>query len=316
MTDERSTIYQQTISESKKDPRFIVTKWIRNKAKVLDVGCACGDLGVYLKNNRGCEMYGFEYNQGSIKIAEDTSAYIRIHQADLNSFSPELFNYQSSFDVIVLCDVLEHLLDPLATIQKLKSFLKEDGFILMSIPNLTHASIKILLLANKIDYRKTGLLDETHLRFFTWRSIYDLLDRAMLDVAAVDMTFCTAFTGNLRGYITNKNVLMYILQDDESYVVQYVLKVCKAPGKPSFKAFLSMIKECFMDHAPLINRLRSKDMLRLKMLNPYTLRGNYIKLLGRILLKKIIYRISPSSRRLKKINDLTIKADYLKKALR
>jgi SAM-dependent methyltransferase len=316
MSDERATIYQGAISEAEPDPRFLVTKWIRDGAKVLDVGCACGDLGIYLKNNRGCEMHGFEYNPESIKIAEETNAYVHIHQTDLNFFSPELFDYQSSFDVIVICDVLEHLIDPLAVIQKLKSFLKEDGFLLLSIPNLTHASIKILLLSNKIEYRRNGLLDETHLHFFTWRSIYDLLDHAALSVCAVDIVPCGAFTGDIRGYITNKSVLTHILHDDESYVLQYVLKVCNRTGRGSFKAFFSKIKESFIAHEPAISRLRFEDMRQLKMLNPCTLRGNYIKFCIRIFFKKIINKISPSDRRLKKINDLTVKANYLKQALR
>jgi hypothetical protein len=135
-------------------------------------------------------------------------------------------------------------------------------------------------------------------------------------MCAIDIVPCGAFTGDIRGYITDKRVLAYILRDDESYVFQYVFKACAETRQASFKAFTKMIKACFVDHAQSINQLRFKDKHRLKMLNPYTLRGDYIKLYGRILSKKIINRIFPSQKRLKKINDLIVKSNYLKQALR
>lgn len=320
MDDKRAAVYQTQISESgNDDPRFMVARWIRPGTKVLDVGCACGDLGVFLKDKLGCEVHGLDYNASSIEIAKKLGAYVGLRHVDLNSFSPNDFPCQGAFDAIVICDVLEHLLDPLSSLLKLKSFLKEDGRLLLSIPNVAHASVKILLISNKIRYTKTGLLDETHLHFYTWRTLFDLLGRASLEADAIDIVpraMNGGFPGDLLGYVSDKHVLGAILRDDESYAYQYVLRVRASTVPASYKRFSSLVKQCFADRASLIDALRAEDLRRTRTLNPATLRLRHAEFRGRMLTKTIANMVAPSEKRRKKINDLAEKVEYLRQALR
>lgn len=85
--------------------------------------------------------------------------------------------------MIICGDVLEHLRDPLKALRFLTSYLSERGFFLISVPNIAFISIRLSLLLGKFDYNPDGgILDETHLRFFTRKSLVDLLKRAGLKI--------------------------------------------------------------------------------------------------------------------------------------
>ena len=75
------------------------------------------------------------------------------------------------FDYIVFADVLEHLKDPAFILSESKSMLKENGFIWISIPNISHNSVLIDLMLDKFEYKEYGLLDKTHIKFFTESSL-------------------------------------------------------------------------------------------------------------------------------------------------
>lgn len=81
------------------------------------------------------------------------------------------------FDAIVFNDVLEHLVDPWSALRESKSFLTDGGMVIASIPNVRHYSvIKPLVVSGRFEYQDAGLLDRTHLRFFTFTSSVDLFE--------------------------------------------------------------------------------------------------------------------------------------------
>jgi SAM-dependent methyltransferase len=80
------------------------------------------------------------------------------------------------FDAVLFADVLEHLRDPASLLSRVRPFLAEGGSVIASIPNVAHASVRMALLAGSFRYQEQGLLDETHLRFFTREGIQDLLE--------------------------------------------------------------------------------------------------------------------------------------------
>src|SRR5207248_2616993 len=78
------------------------------------------------------------------------------------------------FDAILFADVLEHLRDPAALLKRVRPLVAENGVVIASIPNVAHASVRLALLGGSFRYREWGLLDETHLRFFTRHGVEDL----------------------------------------------------------------------------------------------------------------------------------------------
>jgi len=229
MTSPTPTKYKNSIDiNNSHDPRVIEMNYISQDSCVLDVGCACGDLGVALKEYKNCTCHAFEYNEGSIAIADSTGAYEKISQVDLDRLAPEDFpEYQGRFDHVVCGDVLEHLREPYRVLDILRKYLKEGGSIVASIPNIAHASIKANLLLDDFTYTSVGLLDETHIRFFTWRTLAEGLSRKGW-LAEVCKFTCMPIHGSqpTDPYPQLSDEIKYAVFDDwHSFVCQYVMKL-------------------------------------------------------------------------------------------
>ena len=225
----RSVIYKSNVNmNSVGDPRVMTIEYMKDTPVVLDVGCACGDLGVALKEHRSATMHGLEYNQGSIDIALETGAYEEIHQFNLDEITEESFSqYKGKFDYIVCGDVLEHLRNPMYSLNILKSYLKEDGRIIASIPNVAHMSIKSNLLVNDFTYTPLGLLDETHIHLFTHKSIALGLSSIGLKVDGCKFTLQkkVAWQPNDPYPQLSDDMKDYLFKDWHSYVCQYVMSI-------------------------------------------------------------------------------------------
>ena len=204
-------------------PYWYVTENILNNQKVLDVGCATGYLGEYLKNNFDVTIVGIDYQDYHLEKARERDVYSDLIKLDLNSFKDELNEYTSYFDRIILCDVLEHLNNPMEVLGKLSKFLKSDGKFLIDIPNIAHASIKYNLLTNNFNYTPMGLLDETHIRFFTLNSIINGLSQNKFLIDKVEYIFLGPGQGNDQ-YVDYgkypKEIINYIENDVESIIYQ------------------------------------------------------------------------------------------------
>lgn len=145
---------------------------------VLEVGCGGGATLNRIK-------YLFPNAQvRGIELVEDV-AELGINQVDIiqgNIETMQLPYEKQYFDYIIFGDVLEHLYDPEAVLQKLKPYLRVGGGqFLCSIPNVMHVSVILSLLQGEFRYEDAGILDRTHIRFFTWRSICAMLNRCGLE---------------------------------------------------------------------------------------------------------------------------------------
>jgi GT2 family glycosyltransferase/ubiquinone/menaquinone biosynthesis C-methylase UbiE/Tfp pilus assembly protein PilF len=149
---------------------------------VLDIGCGAGALGLELKNRQETEVVGIEINKDIAKIAANNLDNVIV--ADV-----EFLNLQYTeqyFDVIILGDVLEHLKEPWLVLEKIKKYLAKDGLIIASIPNINHISIIIRLLYGDFSYEDAGLLDKTHLRFFTKNTILRMFEKCELNILNIE----------------------------------------------------------------------------------------------------------------------------------
>lgn len=153
--------------------------------KVLDVGCGAGVLGEYLKQ-QGCatEVDGIEIDTIAAKEALNKLDNVLCANLNQTSVIEVLKNYDKVlFDYIVCADVLEHLIDPWTTLAELATFLKPGGRIIISIPNVRSWTVWMPLVINgHWDYRDSGILDRTHLRFFTRVTGIKLIDVANLKI--------------------------------------------------------------------------------------------------------------------------------------
>ena len=144
--------------------------------RILDVGCAAGAMGAAMLAAGATEVVGIEVHAPAAAIAR--GRLTSVFGYDLEEL-PELPFPPGYFDVITLADVLEHLRDPLAVLCHLRHWLSGDGRIVCSLPNVRHESVLLpLLVHGQWNYVEAGILDRTHLRFFTLESMLRMLREA------------------------------------------------------------------------------------------------------------------------------------------
>ncbi len=162
-----------------------VQKMVPPTAKtILDVGCAAGRLGSELKAKLGAEVWGIENVPDMAKQARNVLD--KVYSGDVNEIALTL--PPNHFDAIIFADVLEHLPDPSVTLKRLLPTLTPNGKIIISIPNVRHWSVIKGLLEGQWEYEEAGLLDRTHLRFFTRASFEKLLYQVGLKPGYVGAT--------------------------------------------------------------------------------------------------------------------------------
>ena len=151
--------------------------------EVLDVGTASGYLARRL-SDRGHQVTGIEKDPAAAAAARP---YCRemlaedIEQADLS-------RYAGRFDRVLLADVVEHLVEPGAALRKAAACLRPGGQLILCVPNIANLVIRLGLLAGHFTYRQKGILDHTHLRFFTLDSARQLVQESGLRLARVEPT--------------------------------------------------------------------------------------------------------------------------------
>jgi len=118
---------------------------------------------------------GIEIDKESAQIAKKYCKDVIVGDIETMDSLPYPEEY---FDVIIFGDVLEHLKDPLSVLKKLKKYLNKNGYIICSIPNIAHIYVRLNLLFGRWEYQDTGILDKTHLRFFTKKTAIKLIEDA------------------------------------------------------------------------------------------------------------------------------------------
>src|SRR5438876_274331 len=142
----------------------------RDAARVLDVGCGSGRLGEQIKRRQGATVWGIEVmHDASERAAQRLD---RVWNTPVETALPEI--PEENFDCIITADVLEHLVDPWTVLTQLGRRLVPGGTLVASIPNVGHWDVIRALLEGTWQYTSEGLLDHTHVRFFTRRSLREL----------------------------------------------------------------------------------------------------------------------------------------------
>ena len=164
---------------------YLMLQRVGRRKDVLDVGCATGYFAK-LMSSHDCNVAGLDSNAEAAEAAKSYCS--RVFVADLNFTELADAVGGSSFDVIVFGDVLEHLRDPAHILDEARRLLRADGYVVASIPNIAHGAIRLALLSGDFNYQDLGVLDESHLRFFTVKTIDELFLEAGYEIAHIDRT--------------------------------------------------------------------------------------------------------------------------------
>lgn len=161
-----------------------ITRLVRelNRAPVLDAGAAQGILGQMLADAR--------LTIDAIEPHPDWAAAARPHYRNVYTCAIETVNGlpESLYSVVICGDVLEHTVDPVAALRKLREHAADDAVFMISLPNVAHLSVRMMLLFGLFPRMHKGILDRTHLHFFTRRTAIEMLGEAGLRVERVSAT--------------------------------------------------------------------------------------------------------------------------------
>ncbi|MCG6925697.1 MAG: bifunctional glycosyltransferase family 2 protein/class I SAM-dependent methyltransferase [Acidobacteria bacterium] len=165
--------------EELNDSHSLAIMSVRPGSRVLDIGAGDGSVARVLAG-RGCRVSAVERDESAAREASDACEHVAV--GDIENLDLEQALAGRRFDFVLLLDVLEHLREPLATLERAAAVLAPGGRIIASIPNVAHGAVRLALLRGSFEYTETGLLDRTHLRFFDRRGVEGLFREARLDV--------------------------------------------------------------------------------------------------------------------------------------
>ena len=192
------------LNRSEYGTHMILGKCIGRNNKVLDIGCNVG----YLKrvSDATNSFWGVDLNRNLLKTAKEINGYRGVYLSDLNQNIPKIKN---KFDVLVFADILEHLINPEIVLRSfIKRNLKEDGKVLISLPNIANISIRIKLLFGSFNYSENGILDRGHFHLYTEKTACEMVVNANLSINRIYYSSNKmgwfldrfGFFGNLLGY--------------------------------------------------------------------------------------------------------------------
>lgn len=199
-------------------------------SRVLELGCATGYVSRYLKEELGCRVVGVEISPEAARRAEPYCERLIVGDLSGEEVWKEIV---PPFDVVLANDVLEHLPEPDAVVGRCRDLLRVGGRMIVSVPNVAYWRVRFGLLFGRFDYTDKGILDDTHLRFFTARTGRSLLEDQGLRVVRFSPIFGTA-----PGYEAMHWLHLGIFRRAYNWVVQRIW-----PGGCAFQYLLVAIRE-------------------------------------------------------------------------
>lgn len=162
-------VYLRSIQADERTSLSVLARHVAPGSTLLDLGCGSGALGAHLSSTQACIVDGVTLSE--TEAAHARQHYRHIEVADLEQTDLIAIFGQERYDAIVCADVLEHLRRPEDVLTACRRLLKPDGILLLSVPNAGYCGLLAELLQGDFRYREEGLLDRTHLRFFTRQSL-------------------------------------------------------------------------------------------------------------------------------------------------
>ncbi|WP_217593040.1 glycosyltransferase [Cohnella sp. GbtcB17] len=218
--------YDHEINFSETTSHKIILDQIEPNSKVLELGTATGYMTKYMKETLGCFITGIEMDSQSARIASQYCEELVLADLEDLSWFPKISNRE--FDYIICADVLEHLRNPSEVLLNAIKLLKKNGTVIVSVPNIGHNAIIMDLINGKFNYRKLGLLDDTHVKFFTRENLLNMLDEVELTPINITATFAlpenTEFQQNYG--LVSDGFRSSLTSNKDGHVYQFIA-ICK-----------------------------------------------------------------------------------------
>ena len=164
----------------------VVVALVEPNVSVLEIGCATGYVTRHLKENMGCAVTAVEVNEESAEQARPYANRLIVGDIERSETWEQI---RGPFDYAMCGDVLEHLTDPWEVLRRVRTVLSPNGYVVASIPNIAYYKVRKQLLLGRFEYAEHGLLDRTHLRFFTRKSALALFEDAGFNVLKITRAF-------------------------------------------------------------------------------------------------------------------------------
>ncbi len=202
------------------NPLKQINNLIGNNSKILDIGSGNGILAEILKKTHdNLIIDGIETNKHAAEIAK--KFYRNFYYGDFQKIKDKIHN--ENYDFIVLADVIEHVDNPLSFLQDLRSCVHAKTKIILSIPNVAFGSVRINLMNGRFDYVDSGLLEKTHLRFFTQKTIKNMVREADMNIEKFYFLQRNFLNTDSPSIDINLLSLYQIYKDNLSSVYQFLL---------------------------------------------------------------------------------------------
>lgn len=177
-------IYHREIDPVEHNSLTMLARLVAADSLVLDLGPGTGMLGRLLNQMQSCTVDGVDINSAQNELA--SPFYRKLHLADLSQVDLPALTDGEKYDYVICADILEHLSEPEILLNQIHAVLKPSGRLLISIPNVGYAGLLAHIMQGDFRYGAEGLLDETHLRFFTRRSLTRLLANSGYSTIGID----------------------------------------------------------------------------------------------------------------------------------
>ncbi|WP_091926546.1 class I SAM-dependent methyltransferase [Methylobacterium sp. yr668] len=195
----------------------LLISFMKKNKKLLDVGCGTGTITSTLRDALSLDVVGVEPHPERAEQARTEGLNVITGVYD-QTFAQR----NEKFDYILFADVLEHLVDPAEMLREVKNSLAPDGRVLASIPNVAHWTVRAQLLFGNFNYKPTGIMDATHLRWFTRRSVRHLFEAAGYEVEDI-----RGAAGGWMG-VYRYTPFRFLPQDQKSFVLGQLCRIAPA----------------------------------------------------------------------------------------
>lgn len=177
---ESNSLRYDFLSLDPDDVGMIISGLISEGSKVLDVGCGTGVVTEIIRNRTSSDIIGIEPDIDRAKLAAERGLNVYTGYLTL-----DFIKVHGPFDYIVFADVLEHLPNPAEIVIMAKEGLKPGGSMVASVPNIAHWFVRMDLLFGKFNYQDCGIMDATHLRWFTRKTISEFFERLGFEITTL-----------------------------------------------------------------------------------------------------------------------------------